>query len=76
MAPESKLETVNGEFYRDHQDERDGQDISTRGFLSSRGFLGLPGAEMRARYRQAGYTPDPRIEYIEDAIALPSGPAF
>jgi len=32
MAPGLKLAAVNGEIYLDKQDERDGQDISTRGF--------------------------------------------
>ncbi len=70
MAPELKLAAVNGEFYRDKQDERDGQDISTRFFLLQESFSDLQAWRCLhvVAYLDTIQTLVPNI--LKDAIAL------
>ena len=65
MAATVKLAAINGEFYRDKQDERDRQDILSRVF-SDEGR----DAEMETYYQQLECNLAVIIESVEDAIAL------
>ncbi len=72
MGGTLKLAVINGEFYRDKQDERDRQDILSRGFRMTGGWRRGADAEMETRYQQLECNLVVIIEAVEDAIALGS----